>query len=59
MRYQYRPPDEPPRVTIRITILVLGSFAGLVLMLLGHGDVGVLGLGGSGSLALFLTILNP
>jgi hypothetical protein len=58
MKFQYIPPGEPVRVTIRITIFLLG----LLVLLAGaviDSDNTMAGGGGLCALALLLTALDP
>lgn len=58
MRFQYIPPDEPPRVTIRVTFFLAGLLVALVGAVL-HSDVTV-GIGGVlACTALFMTAIDP
>lgn len=57
-RFQYIPPDEPPRVTIRITIFLLGLVVVLAGVMIQSDNTAAAG-GGLCALAMLLTILDP
>lgn len=57
-RFQYIPPNEPARVTIRITIFLAGLLVLLAGVVFKSDNTATAG-GGLCALALLLTILDP